>query len=127
MLLTLREDSDSPLYQQIVDQIKAQIAGGTLNKGDRLPSVRDLAQDLEVNVNTVYKAYREMESQGVLRMRVGQGATIIAERGDRLRDNDRKRIIRDMTEKLRVEAYHLGFSTEYLIELLGQKPKEQNG
>ncbi len=126
MLLRLRDEADSPLYQQIVDQVKAQVAEGTLTKGDRLPSVRDLAHDLEINVNTVYKAYREMESQGVLRMRVGQGATIIAERGDRLRDNDRKRIIREMTEKLRVDAYHLGFTTEYLIELLGQKPREQN-
>jgi len=126
MLLTLRGDADSPLYQQIMDQIKAQVAAGTLKKRDRLPSVRELAQELEINVNTVYKAYRELESQGVLRMRVGQGATIVAGRGSRLRKGDRERIIRDMIEKLQVEAYHLGFNSEYLIELLRQKPKEQN-
>ena len=52
---------------------------------------------------------------------------IIAERSDRLRDSDRERIIREMVKKLRVEAYHLGFNSDYLIELLRQKPKEQNG
>ncbi len=69
MLLRIREENDSPIYQQIIDQIKAQVADGALKKGDRLPSVRELSADLGVNMNTVYKAYRELESQGIVRMR----------------------------------------------------------
>ena len=123
MLLRIREDTDTAIYQQIVDQVKAQVADGTLKRGDRLPSVRDLSQDLGVNVNTAYKAYRELETQGVIRMRVGTGATVTAERQDRLRDSDRERLVAEMVDRLRVEAYHLGFDEEYLIGLLGRNRK----
>jgi GntR family transcriptional regulator len=123
MLLRIRAESDSPIYQQIIDQIKAQVAEGELKKGDKLPSVRELAQDLGVNVNTVYKAYKELESEGVVRMRVGFGVTIIEERQNRLKDSDREKIITDMVDHLRVEAYHLGFDDNYLMNLLRRKPK----
>ncbi|MEN6520373.1 MAG: GntR family transcriptional regulator [Armatimonadota bacterium] len=124
MLLRIREDSDSPIYQQIIDQIKAQIADGTIEKGDKLPSVRELAADLGVNVNTVYKAYKELEAQGIVRMRVGFGVTVIAERGDRLREDDKEKIIEEMADHLRVEAYHLGFDDNYLIDLLKRRMEE---
>lgn len=127
MLLRIREDSDSPIYQQIIDQIKAQIADGTVEKGDRLPSVRELASDLGINVNTVYKAYKELEAQGVVRMRVGFGVTVISERQDRLRDDDKEKIIEEMVDHLRVEAYHLGFDDDYLIGLLRQRMEGQRG
>lgn len=120
MLLRIRDDSDSPIYQQIIDQIKAQIADGTLKKGERLPPVRELASDLGINVNTVYKAYKELEAQGIVRMRVGFGVTIIAERHDRLRDDDKEKIIKEMVDHLRVEAYHLGFNDQDLIDLIKQ-------
>lgn len=118
MLLRLREESGSPIYQQIIDQIKAQVADGTLKKGEKLPSVRELSADLGINVNTVYKAYRELESQGIVRMRVGFGVTVIAERQDRLREDDKKKMIQEMVDHLRVEAYHLGFDEDYIIDLL---------
>lgn len=124
MLLRIREDSDSPIYQQIIDQIKAQIADGTLKKGERLPPVRELATDLGINVNTVYKAYKELETQGIVRMRVGFGVTIIAERQDRLKDGDKEKIIKEMVEHLRVEAYHLGFNDQDLIDLLKRGGQE---
>ncbi|MEN6372444.1 MAG: GntR family transcriptional regulator [Armatimonadota bacterium] len=124
MLLRIREDSDSPIYQQIIDQVKAQIADGAIEKGDKLPSVRELAADLSINVNTVYKAYKELEVQGIVRMRVGFGVTVIAERGDRLREDDKEKIIEEMVDHLRVEAYHLGFDDNYLINLLKRRMEE---
>lgn len=127
MLLKIRQDDNSPIYQQIIDQVKAQVADGTLRKGERLPSVRELARDININVNTIYKAYRELEVQGVLRMRIGSGATITAERQDRVKKSERERIIRDMVEHLRVEAYHLGFDDAYLISLLTRRSKERAG
>ena len=126
MLLRLREESDSPIYQQIIDQIKAQVADGTLKKGEKLPSVRELSADLGINVNTVYKAYRELESQGIVRMRVGFGVTVIAERQDRLRESDKQKMIREMVDHLRVEAYHLGYDEDFIIDLL-KKGKHSEG
>lgn len=125
MLLRIREESDSPIYQQIIDQIKAQVADGTLVKGDKLPPVRELSHDLGINVNTVYKAYKDLEAQGIVRMRVGSGVTIIAERQDKLRDDERQRIIREMVDHLRVEAYHLGFDENYLIKLLRESGRRE--
>ena len=124
MFLRIREESDSPIYQQIIDQVKAQVADGTLGKGERLPSVRELAADLGINVNTVYKAYKDLETQGVVRMRVGFGVTVLDQRQDRLRDDDREQMMREMVDHLRVEAYHLGFDEDYLIDLLRRTPKE---
>ena len=118
MLIRIQTDVDVPIYQQIIDQVKAQVADGTLKKGDRLPPVRELSRETGVNVNTVYKAYRELESQGVVRMRVGFGVTVIAQRRNNLRDSEREKMMREMVDRLRVEAYHLGFDEEYLIQLL---------
>ncbi len=125
MLIKIQADIDSPIYQQIIDQVKAQVADETLKKGDRLPPVRELAREISVNVNTVYKAYRELETQGIVRMRVGFGVTVIAERQDRLKDAAREKIISDMIDHLRVEAYHLGFDEDHLINLLKQGHKQQ--
>ncbi len=123
MLLRIREETDSPIYQQIIDQIKAQIADGSLKKGERLPSVRELSADLGINVNTVYKAYKELESQGIVRMRVGFGVTVTAERQNHVPPGDREKIIKEMVEHLRVEAYHLGFDDDYLLDLIKHHPE----
>jgi GntR family transcriptional regulator len=57
--------SGVPFYRQIIEQVKFAIASGTLASGDRLPTVRQLAVDLSINPNTVIRAYREMEIEGV--------------------------------------------------------------
>jgi GntR family transcriptional regulator len=118
VLIRIQTDVDVPIYQQIIDQVKAQVADGTVKKGDRLPPVRELSREIGVNVNTVYKAYRELESQGVVRMRVGFGVTVIAQRRNDLRDSERERIMQELVDRLRVEAYHLGFDEQYVIGLL---------
>jgi GntR family transcriptional regulator len=127
VLIRIQSDVDTPIYQQIIDQVKAQVADGTIKKGDRLPPVRELSYEIGVNVNTVYKAYLELETQGIIRMRVGYGVTVIAERQARLRDAERERIIRDMIHRLKVEAYHLGFDEDYLVDLLRQDGKPEEG
>ena len=124
MLLQIKDDSDSPIYRQIVDQIKAQVADGTIIKGERLPSVRELAKDLKINVNTIYKSYKELEIQGVIRMKVGLGVTVISERQDRLKRSDKEKILRELLDNIRVEAYHLGFDDNYLIDQLRHTSKE---
>ena len=59
-------NNDSPIYQQIMEQIKAMIATGVLKAGDKLPSVRELAVEAEVNPNTMQKALSELEREGLL-------------------------------------------------------------
>ncbi|MCG3135504.1 MAG: hypothetical protein HMLKMBBP_03163 [Planctomycetes bacterium] len=77
-MLTVDLDSPEPLYEQIVRGVRDAIARGLVRVGDRLPSVRQLADDLAVNLNTVARAYRTLESTGLVRIRHGQGVVVVA-------------------------------------------------
>src|SRR3546814_6520929 len=66
----------TPFYRQIIDQIRFGIAAGKLKAGEQLPTVRSLAVDLQINLNTVAKAYRELEIQRVLETQQGSGTFI---------------------------------------------------
>ena len=68
--------SGVPVYRQLIDQVRGGIASGTLNPGDQLPTVRQLAVDLAINPNTVMRAYRELELGGLLETHQGTGTFI---------------------------------------------------
>lgn len=76
MYITVDERDRRPLYQQIVDEIKALIAGGELPEGSSLPPVRQVAADLGVNLNTIAYAYRQLQKQGLVKVRHGAGAVV---------------------------------------------------
>jgi GntR family transcriptional regulator len=65
-----------PIYLQLVEQVKHAIESGALRTGDQLPSIRPLAEELVINANTVAKAYRELEREGVIELRQGAGAFV---------------------------------------------------
>ena len=69
-----------PVYRQLIDQILGAIAAGFLQSGDQLPTVRQTAVDLEINPNTVMRAYRELEIRGVLTTHQGSGTFVSHER-----------------------------------------------
>jgi GntR family transcriptional regulator len=77
-VLTVDLDAPEPLHDQIVRGLREAIARGRVRVGDRLPSVRQLAGDLAVNLNTVARAYRRLEEDGLLRVRHGQGAVVLS-------------------------------------------------
>src|SRR5271156_4525480 len=72
-----------PLYRQLIDQVQAAIAAGLLVPGDQLPTVRQVAVDLEINPNTVMRAYREMEIRGILDTQQGTGTFVAQQTIDR--------------------------------------------
>ena len=76
MYITVDERDRRPLYQQVVDEIKALIAGGELPEGSSLPPVRQVAADLGVNLNTIAYAYRQLQKQGLVTVRHGAGAVV---------------------------------------------------
>ena len=76
MYITVDERDRRPLYQQVVDEIKALIAGGELREGSSLPPVRQVAADLGVNLNTIAFAYRQLQKQGLVKIRHGAGAIV---------------------------------------------------
>jgi GntR family transcriptional regulator len=76
MAITVDTEDRRPIYRQVADEIKAQIASGHLKEGAVLPPVRQLAADLGVNLNTVAVAYRELQAEGLIAIRHGSGAVV---------------------------------------------------
>src|SRR5580704_8117811 len=88
--LKLDLHSGVPVYRQIIDQVRGGMAAGTLTAGDQLPTVRQLAVDLEINPNTVMRAYRELELGGMLETHQGTG-TFISEKNVSRNEAERER------------------------------------
>jgi GntR family transcriptional regulator len=109
-----------PIYQQIVTQVKYLVAAGRLAAGEELPAIRVLAERLQVNPNTVARAYRELEVAGVVEKRRTAG-TYVSDAGSPLARRERNRILAGRIDALLAEARQLGVTTDDLIELLRQR------
>jgi len=91
------------IYQQVVRQIKFAVAGGVLKAGELVPSVRELARELAINPNTVSRAYRELQSHGVLESVRGTGLAVTADAESQCR-NERVDMIRARLKQVLAEA-----------------------
>ena len=111
----------TPFYRQIIDQIKFGIASGHLKIGEQLPTVRSLAVDLKVNLNTVAKAYKELEIQNILETQQGTG-TFISEIDIQISDKERNKKLQEICNEFLTIAFSYGFSVEDMINQL-QKQK----
>lgn len=76
MIFRVNPSSGIPLYLQLMEQVKHAVETGALREGDQLPTIRKVAEDLVMNPNTVVRAYRELEHEGVLELKHGSGAFI---------------------------------------------------
>ena len=107
MFLRLTTTAGSPLYMQLMQQIRLAVENGALQDGEQLPGIRTLAEELVVSPNTVAKAYSELEHEGLLELRQGSGAFVFVDRRTRsLADRvqaARKRV-GDLIERLRDEG-----------------------
>ena len=78
MMFRPNPSSGVPIYLQLMEQVKHSIETGALRPGEQLPGIRPLAEELVINPNTVAKAYRELEHEGVIELRQGAGAFVSA-------------------------------------------------
>ncbi len=107
----------TPFYRQIIDQITFGIAAGNLKTGEQLPTVRSLAVDLKVNLNTVAKAYKELEIQRVLETQQGTG-TFISEIKIQISDKDKNNKLEEICNEFTSIAFSYGFSINDIINQL---------
>ena len=113
--------SGTPFYRQIIDQIKFGIASGNLKLGEQLPTVRALAVELKVNLNTVTKAYKELEIQSILETQQGTG-TFIGKTEIKIPQREKEKKLESICKEFTSIAYSYGFSTDDIINFL-QKNK----
>lgn len=107
----------TPFYRQIIDQIRFGIATGKLRIGEQLPTVRSLAVDLKVNLNTVAKAYKELEIQNILETQQGTG-TFISKVNINITEKEKSTKLQDICNEFCTIAFSYGFSLNDIISQL---------
>ncbi|MBO4865415.1 MAG: GntR family transcriptional regulator [Ruminococcus sp.] len=117
MDIILRNESDEPIYQQITEQIKAQIMDGTLTAGDALPSMRTLAAQLRISVITTKRAYEELERSGYIENYTGKGCFVKKQNTDFLRE-ETIRQTEEMLAQVCKKARLCGLSADDLKEMV---------
>ncbi len=123
--MKLDQDNGKPIYQQIIDYYKMAVLSGRYRDGDRIPPVRELAIQLRINPNTVAKAYKMMQEEGLLASRPGGGNFIVVpEKADFQRE--REESIREDIVKLLDKSSSLGILPSRLQELINSELKERN-
>lgn len=125
MVFRLDSSSGVPFYRQIIDQVLLAVADGRLKAGTQLPTVRQLAVDLSVNLNTVAKAYREMEIRGIVQTQQGTGTFIAARQAAKSRE--RRKALHDLVDRLIANGEALGIPMEDLVEALVERAEQARG
>ena len=115
MQIKIDNASDRPVYQQIIDQVKRDIAIGRLGRDEKLPTVRQLAGQLAINPNTIAKAYQQLEREGIITTRPGSGA-FVANLGSDLSGSVKKKLISEDLERAVVDAFHMQIDSETLLK-----------
>ncbi|MFH1921945.1 MAG: GntR family transcriptional regulator [Planctomycetota bacterium] len=115
--------SGVPFYRQIIEQVKFAIARGDLESGDRLPTVRQLAVDLSINPNTVIRAYRELEIEGMLDTQQGSG-TFVSNHRPEIDQIERQRMLDQILTDLLARASSYGFSLDDVLTGLKHRKEE---
>jgi GntR family transcriptional regulator len=123
VFVSLDPQDGRPLYLQIVNEVRRAIVVGTLRGEDPLPSVRELAADLVVNPRTVLQAYQELEREGLVYMRRGQG-TFVSPTTNR-DGQDRRTLTRDVAKRTLLEARRNGLGVDELVMMLQQLVAEE--
>jgi GntR family transcriptional regulator len=111
-----------PIYLQIVNQVKYLVASGRLGVGDELPTIRALAERLVINPNTVARAYRELESAGIVAARRSAG-TVVTDTGTPLARRECMNILAERVDTLLAEARQMNFETEEVLDLIRKRDR----
>jgi GntR family transcriptional regulator len=111
MLLTVDPGAPQPLFEQLVASIRNAILAGSVASGERLPTARDLAQSLDINLHTVLRAYQVLRDEGFIELRRGRGAVVTE------RTRDYEQLMADIS-RLVIEAKRLELTPSALSDLI---------
>ncbi len=118
--------SGVPFYRQVIDQVLLAVADGRLRPGVQLPTVRALAVELSVNLNTVARAYREMEIRGIVETQQGTG-TFVSARKPEKRTAERRKALERLVDQFLTTATTQGFTSDEFAEALLEKTEGGTG
>jgi GntR family transcriptional regulator len=124
--LKLDHRSGLPIYLQIIEQIKQQLASEALKPGDQLPTVRALAEELRINFNTVARAYRMLDESGMISTQQGRGTYIMEKAPPEFAERLRHESLAALSGRFAREALRLGFSPGEIQAALQSQLEMQN-
>ncbi len=116
----------SPIYIQIVEQIRQQVASGELKPNDQLPTVRQLASELRVNFNTIARAYRILDEAGLISTQQGRGTYILEETTPEVSQSIKEQSLQEMARTFILETKQMGFSLEEILQEIENSYNEIN-
>ena len=119
-LVSIDARDRTPIYAQLDRALRAAIATGRLQPGDQLPTVRQLAVDLQVNANTVARVYAELERAGILETRRGVGSFVSATPAQAHPPREHDRRLRAFVTRVQAAAHSAGFDLDDVIAALGE-------
>jgi GntR family transcriptional regulator len=122
LLVTVDPGDPRPLYLQIMDEVRRALVVGSLRADDPLPSVRELASELVVNPRTVSQAYRELERDGVVYVRRGQGTFVAPDL-----QPDRRALALAVAKRALLDARRNGLDVDELVEAVRDVAAEEQG
>ncbi|MEZ6127754.1 MAG: GntR family transcriptional regulator [Planctomycetaceae bacterium] len=120
MQIRISQEDGTPIYLQLVNQIRMLVSSGRLADGEQLPAVRKLAEQLIINPNTVARAYRELETAGVVISKRGSGVFVSGSVSP-LSRREKNRILNERIDALLAEAVQLDFDIQNVAELVRQR------
>ena len=127
MLLHVDERDPRPIYSQLTAQVKEQIRRGLIRPGDELPSVRDLASALGINLHTAHRAYQVLRGEGVIVLRLGRRPRVAALREEPAGREEIQRRLTGRLNELVTEAFHLGLSARDFKSLVDEMLRAGKG
>ncbi len=124
MQIQIDKTSGVPIHDQIKDQITGLIHAGRLKAGDQLPTIRSLSIELSVNINTVALAYRELDGEGVIATRRGEGTFVASTPGAAEMKRLRQKKLRDVAQAFVEETRRLGYGWEEVQQVLADQARK---
>ncbi|MFN0198700.1 MAG: GntR family transcriptional regulator [Planctomycetaceae bacterium] len=120
----IHPSSGVPIYRQLIEQIRAFIAGGRLKAGDMLPSVRQMASQLEINMMTVSKAYARLQAEGLVEHERGQGMRVVEQRESGTLA-DRREQLQPLIDHLLDRSRQLGLRDDQILDQVKKSLREK--
>lgn len=119
--MTLEWKEDQPIYRQLRDKVAAQILTGSLKEGESLPSVRNVAVELQINPLTASRAYQELVDEALVEKRRGLGMFIVKGARSKLLTLEKKRFLDHEWPEINARILALGLSAKDLLKTIGNK------
>ena len=115
IMISINQQSKIPIFKQVIEEIKLKIASGELERGEQLPSVRELAVSLSLNPNTIMKSYKELEREGFVKTKMGKGVFVNENLSDLKINNLKKNILFQKIDEMVKTAKMLNIDKKEII------------